>query len=394
MEKKDILPDLPPPWNYLIPLSTRLTVWAILAAILYILRSFFLLLFLTFVFAYIQSGSVNRLEKYIRSRGLRVITVFVLLLTFLTAVGLFVFPKVRKQTEAFVGQFSAYIKKVDETLENLAARYPVLYNVIPELQDPEETAPQENGNGADPAEKKGKSPTIAFLQELMGLGEFAEGNAKKIDQVLSILGGIGGRFASVSSAFLLSLLFSFLIVFDLPRLSRNVTDLKNTKLAFIYDEVAENIFNFSQVMGQALEAQFYIALINTILTAIGIYLLGMGTNVAFLSVIVFFCSFIPVVGVFVSSIPICLIALQTSGGLQTLFLAVLMIAAVHLIEGYILNPKIYGARMRINPVIVLIILTVSGKLFHFWGLILGVPICTYFFGHAIRCPLADRAEES
>ncbi len=389
MEKKDILLDLPPPWNYLIPLSTRFTVWAILAAILYILRSFFLLIFLTFVFAYIQSGSVNRLGKYIRSRELRVITVFVLLLTFLTAVGLFVFPKVRKQTEAFVGQFSVYIKKVDETLENLAARYPVLYNVIPELRNPEETAPLENGKGDESGDKKGKSPTIAFLQELLGIGEFAEGNVKKIDQILSILGGIGGRFASVSSAFLLSLLFSFLIVFDLPRLSRNVTDLKNTKLAFIYDEVAENIFNFSQVMGQALEAQFYIALINTILTAIGIYLLGMGTNVAFLSVIVFFCSFIPVAGVFVSSVPICLIALQTSGGLQTLVLAVLMIAAVHLIEGYILNPKIYGARMRINPVIVLIILTVSGKLFHFWGLILGVPICTYFFGHAIRHTSAD-----
>jgi len=394
MEIKDTLSDLPAPWNYLIPLATRLTVWAILASILYILRSFFLLLFLTFVFAYIQSGSVNRLEKYIRIRGLRVITVFVLLLTFLTAVGLFVFPKVRKQTEAFVSQFSTYIRKVDETIANLAARYPVLYNVIPELRDNEDNLLQENGNGQEPSEKKGKSPTIAFLQELMGFGEIAEGNTKKIDQVLSILGGIGGRFASVSSAFLLSLLFSFLIVFDLPRLSSNVTDLKNTKLGFIYDEVAENIFNFSQVLGQALEAQFYISLINTFMTAIGIYILGMGTNVAFLSVIVFFCSFIPVAGVFVSSVPICLIALQTSGGLQTLFLAVVMIIAVHLIEGYILNPKIYGARMRINPVIVLIILTVSGKLFHFWGLILGVPVCTYFFGHAIQYSSKNARKEA
>jgi predicted PurR-regulated permease PerM len=40
--------------------------------------------------------------------------------------------------------------------------------------------------------------------------------------------------------------------------------------------------------------------------------------------------------------------------------------------------------MRINPVIVLIILTVGGKLFQLWGLILGVPVCTYIFGHAIQ----------
>ena len=64
--------------------------------------------------------------------------------------------------------------------------------------------------------------------------------------------------------------------------------------------------------------------------------------------------------------------------------SILMIVVIHIIEGYILNPLIYGARLRINPVIVLIILTISGKLFHLWGLILGVPICTYIFGHAIR----------
>jgi predicted PurR-regulated permease PerM len=40
--------------------------------------------------------------------------------------------------------------------------------------------------------------------------------------------------------------------------------------------------------------------------------------------------------------------------------------------------------MRINPVIILIILTIGGKLFGFWGLILGVPFCTYLFGYAIR----------
>ena len=61
-----------------------------------------------------------------------------------------------------------------------------------------------------------------------------------------------------------------------------------------------------------------------------------------------------------------------------------MIIFIHLVEGYILNPLIYGARLRVNPVIVLIILTVGGKLFNIWGLILGLPVCIYLFGHAIR----------
>jgi predicted PurR-regulated permease PerM len=55
-----------------------------------------------------------------------------------------------------------------------------------------------------------------------------------------------------------------------------------------------------------------------------------------------------------------------------------------MVETYILNPKIYGHHLRMNPVIVLILLTLGGKLFHVWGLILGVPIFTYIFGTAIK----------
>nr|WP_321468940.1 hypothetical protein [uncultured Desulfobulbus sp.] len=47
-------------------------------------------------------------------------------------------------------------------------------------------------------------------------------------------------------------------------------------------------------MGRALEAQLVIAVINSILTAIGISLLGLGQQLAFLTGIVFFCSFFPV----------------------------------------------------------------------------------------------------
>ena len=40
--------------------------------------------------------------------------------------------------------------------------------------------------------------------------------------------------------------------------------------------------------------------------------------------------------------------------------------------------------LRMNAVLVLIVLTVGGKLFGVWGLILGLPVVNYIFGHAIR----------
>jgi predicted PurR-regulated permease PerM len=65
-------------------------------------------------------------------------------------------------------------------------------------------------------------------------------------------------------------------------------------------------------------------------------------------------------------------------------MAVILIVVAHMVEAYILNPRIYGHHLRMNPVVVLMILTMSGRLFSVWGLILGVPICTYIFGHAIQ----------
>jgi len=370
--------SLPQPWDRFFLHAATAVAWGLFFGIIYLLHSFFLLLFLTFVFSYIQAHCVKRLERRIRNRIVRVILVASLILGILTAAGVFLVPKVKVQTEVFVSQFATYLHRVDQELFSLSERYPLLSEVVPELASRPEQRQHEGG------EKKGlkDSPTASLLQQLLRVDESSSG-VQNVGHVFGAVGNIGGKVASVTSAFLLSLLFSFLIVLDLPNLKSRVLELESTKLRFIYRSVAGTICDFSQVLGKALEAQLIIAIVNSLLTAIGITLLGLGAHVAFLSVIVFFFSFFPVIGVFISSIPICLIALQTEG-VQVMFLAVLLITIIHLIEGYILNPRIYGSYMRINSVIVLIILTVGGKLFHFWGLILGIPICTYVFGHAIR----------
>ena len=189
----------------------------------------------------------------------------------------------------------------------------------------------------------------------------------------------------IGSAFLLSLLFSILIVLDLPKLSRAVSGLAATKLGFIYDEVAGNVHDFGMMLGRALEAQLLIALCNTILTAIGLYFLGLTGNLVFLSSVVFFCSFIPVAGVFISSVPISIEALSTEGP-QLMLIAIGMILIIHMIEAYVLNPRIFGHHLHMNAVLVLIVLTIAGKLFGVWGLVLGLPVVNYFFGRAIRPP--------
>ena len=372
----DLFHDLPKPWNRILPYVSALVVWGMLFGAIWLLRAFFLLLFLTFVFSYIQERGVRRLAGRIRARIPRVLLVSLLLWSTLTAVGIFLVPQVKTQGTVFAGQFRSYLVRVDEEVVKLIGKYPMLGKVLPEMPTNDEATDGDKKNGHGHG-----SVSAALLQRILGFGE--QDGAKNLNQAINTLGDIGGKVATVASSFLLALLFSFLIVLDLPELAAKVKGLENTRLRFLYLSVAGNIRDFSLVLGRALEAQLIIAVINSILTAIGISLLGLGQHVAFLAVIVFFCSFLPVIGVFISSVPICLIALQVAG-LKTMLLAILLVTIIHLIEGYVLNPRIYGSYMRINSVIVLIILTIAGKLFNFWGLLLGVPVCTYIFGHAIR----------
>ncbi len=377
-------------WERMLPTFTRIAVWGLFFGLLALLSSFFTLLFLTFVFAYLQSSIVDWLLRYApKRRTSLVILVSSLFLSIVIGLGVFIAPKVYQQAAGFAQGFSLYMQRIDKEILNIAARYPVLQEALPEVlghQIPEHEPALEVGSETigPPAPPKAfkDTPSGVILGMLAGTGNAADGR-ELARVVLDQLANISRQAITMLTTFLLAFLFSFLIVLDMPHLAASVRDLENTRLRFIYVEVADNIKQFGRVLGQTMQAQFFIACVNTVLTAIGLSILGMSEQMAFLSVIVFVCSFIPVAGVFISSVPICLIALN-NGGAHLLLLSILMIIFIHFIEGYVLNPLIYGARLRINPVIVLIILTVGGKLFHIWGLVLGVPVSTYIFGYAIR----------
>src|SRR5690606_40794148 len=105
-------------------------------------------------------------------------------------------------------------------------------------------------------------------------------------------------------------LFSFLILVDLKRIKRGITQLKTSRIGDFYDEAAQPIARFGILVGRAIEAQAWIAVLNTTLTLIGLLLLDIPL-VAMLSMIVFVCCFIPVLVVFLSTTPIVLVALNT-----------------------------------------------------------------------------------
>lgn len=393
---------LPPPWDRIFSLATKTFVWGLLIAVLYLLRPFFLLIFLTFVFAYIQAHGVEGLAHRIKKRALRVVVVGLVFVGTLFATGFTLFPEVRDQAGEFLRDRDRLVADADREVNKFLRQYPSLFETLSrhqeDLPDPAILTKPPQDLPPEPPQPKETEPVVENPQEPKPVDIRNLPDLQPVKELVASFGNslaanplaIGQSVLGYATSFLLALLFSFLIVLDLPRLTRGVQGLAHTRVGFIYNEVADNIAGFGRVLGRALEAQLFIAVCNTILTAIGIWFMGLD-NILVLSAIVFFCSFIPVFGTVLSTTPICLLALQ-SGGVSSMLLVVVLIAVIHSLEAYVLNPQIYGHHMHMNPVLVLIVLTICGQLFGVWGLILGIPIVNYVFRHAIRYPTERPAE--
>ncbi|HMQ22343.1 MAG TPA: AI-2E family transporter, partial [Planctomycetota bacterium] len=316
--------------------------------------------FLTFVFGYMAEHGVHGLAHRIHSRKVRTAIVFTTMIAIIALAITFIAPNLQKQAVVFVSNISKYEEAVDKSIADLRTKSDFWKNMLKDV----------TAKGVF-NEVIGRSPAKADSNPEDRSHELAQ-------LVLSIFRDV----ASVATTFLLALLFAFLIVADRKRIGRGIMSLQDTRLARFYGEVSRTVFRFGGVLGRFLEAQFFIALVNTALTSIGMWFLGI-PNMAFLAGVVFICSFIPVAGTFLSTAPICLVALDHAG-IGLVLWVIGMVSIVHAVEAYILNPMIFGAHLHMNPVLVLAVLLIGHKLFGVWGLLLCVPTVTYFFGHAIR----------
>ncbi|HOT29326.1 MAG TPA: AI-2E family transporter [Candidatus Ozemobacteraceae bacterium] len=338
------IPDDQKTWfaRYWRQIRTVLT-WTGFAAIIYYLSNFLSLIFLTFILAYTLNSLVNYLHARIQwPRWAVVLEVYLILAIIMTTMGMIVIPKVYQEGK-------------------------IMYKEIPETKD--KVIQQIKGLMQD-------EDLAGFIQGAGVEEGFKEWFGKMLQRFTLFIQDI----FRISFHFILAVIFSFLILWDFERFSREVRGLESTRLRTVYRILAPRLQEFGDIVGRAFEAQIIIAWVNTFLTLIGLTFLGIPSKL-FLSVFVFVCSFIPVLGVFISSAPICLLAYKADGFILVFYSAIL-ITIIHFIEAYILNPRIVGGHLSLHPFVAVSILVFSEYFFGIWGLLLGVP-CAVFLYHAL-----------
>lgn len=169
-------------------------------------------------------------------------------------------------------------------------------------------------------------------------------------------------------AFILSLFF----LLEKSRIYRFVLGFKRSKIAFIYNEVEYFGKKFLNSFGKVIEAQLLIAFINSVLSVIFLWILGF-PQVFALGIMIFFLGLIPVAGVIISLIPLCMIAFDI-GQMPMILWVLVMIAALHSLESYVLNPKLMSNKTELPVFFTFIILLFSEHFLGVWGLIIGIPI--------------------
>jgi predicted PurR-regulated permease PerM len=183
------------------------------------------------------------------------------------------------------------------------------------------------------------------------------------------------RHASTTFVFIIIAIVCAVSIFFNGRLDlfRESHKVRNNLYSVYCDEITARFSDFYHSFSTVIGAQMTISAINTILTAIFVFFVGLPYGPVVVG-LTFLCGLFPIVGNVVSNTVIVFIGFLVSA--KVAFIALIFLIVIHKLE-YFLNSKIVGSRIR-NPIwLTLIGLIIGEKLMGVPGMILSPVVLNY-----------------
>jgi predicted PurR-regulated permease PerM len=200
--------------------------------------------------------------------------------------------------------------------------------------------------------------------------------------IVSELLRISGIFFQILFAYILS----FIWLLESEKIQKYFGQLKRGPFSFFYRDIQVLLEKIQKSFGLVFRAQGKIAIANTLLTLMGLVIIGLfygqlslDGSIVFpyilaLGCITFLSSFVPILGVFIGGIPILFAGIVEYPGWSIVVSIITMLFIIHAFEWYFLNPRIVGQSLKLPTPIVFLILFIAE---HFMGIIwffIGVPL--------------------
>ena len=162
----------------------------------------------------------------------------------------------------------------------------------------------------------------------------------------------------------------FYLLRDWPAIEKQVNDLMPILQKKL---ILEQLKQIDIVLSSYIRGQVSVCLMLSLFYVVCLSLLGL--NYALLiSLIAGFLTIIPYLGFIIGGTLCALVALLQFSELQYMYITLAIFVIGHLLESYIITPKLVGEKVGLHPVWIIFSLMAGGALFGFWGMFFAIPI--------------------
>ncbi len=307
---------------------------------------------IAFLLAYIINPMVLTVQKKIRHRGLAVATTLIGLTTLLSLVFVIIVPVLIAEVQQAMTLISKLVHDSEMTTKAIQFLPPDIWNTIKE-----------------PFQTKDFSTILQNKEYLKGSQELLK---KVLPGALGIFAGTAQLFMGITGIFIILLYLVFLL-----------KDFKGSKEEWkelLPNEYRETILDFladvDDAMGTYFRAQSHVAAIVGVLFATGFWIIGLPMGIV-LGLFIGLLNMVPYLQL-LAIIPALFLAfigaLETGSSPVTLISLVFVVfAVVQVIQDAVITPKIMGKVTGLSPAMILLSISVWGKLLGILGLIIAIP---------------------
>lgn len=302
-------------------------------AILFFLRDFITTILLTFIFIFLMVRLDSLIHRLIK------IPTLVTALVIYGLILLFLYFAITKYVPIIINQTSQLVTTVYQFYQN-----------IPDSEN----------------------QVITWLQHYLDNSSILDQLKNGASIALTYVKNVG----SLGVSFVMAFILSFFYMIERKQMYRFSRLFLSSEFSWYFQDVYFFAKKFVNTFGVVLEAQFIIATVNTVITTIALGFLGF-SQLPSLALMVFILGLIPVAGVIISCIPLTILSYY-QGGIHDVVIILIVIICIHFLESYVLNPKLMSSKTDLPIFYTFVILIVSEELLGVWGLIVGIPIFTFF----------------
>jgi predicted PurR-regulated permease PerM len=257
---------------------------------------------------------------------------YLVLLGVLTLVGYLVFPSIAEQGGELADDFPVIYDDLITELESLIGRTGLTVDL----------------------------PGYEQLRDDLGTGFLSD----RFDRITDITLGV----LEILFLMLLAPVVAFYVLLDLPAAHRKMIELVPEQHRA---EVAHVGRQLGTAVGGFLRGQLFVALIVGVMSAFGLWLVGVPFWLL-IGLIAGFLNIIPMIGPWVGGALGVLVALATRD-LQTALWAALVAVTVQQVDNNFVSPAVLRATVRLHPASIILGLVAGAAVGGFWGILMAVP---------------------